>query len=186
MSMVAYARVSTGGQSIEAQLDLLRAENPVRIYQDTISGVKKDRPALVEMLDWVRGGDTVVVTKLDRVARSTRHLLEIVDHLKAKGVEFKVLNMNLDTGTATGKLMLTMLAGIAEFEREMMLERQAEGIAKAKQEGRYTGRKPTARAKTEKVLQLAEQGLTRQDIADRLGIGVASVYRIIKDNKTGS
>jgi len=131
------------------------------------------------MIDYVRDWDTVVITKLDRIARSTKHLLEIVEELQDKGVVFKVLNINLDTSTPTGKLMLTMLSGIAQFEREMMLERQAEGIAKAKSQGRYKGRKPTARAKSDDVIKLADQGVKRRDIAEKLGIGVASVYRIL-------
>lgn len=134
------------------------------------------------MLDYVREGDTVVVCKLDRIAKSTRDLLEIVEQLEGKGVAFRVLNINLDTSTPTGKLMLTMLGAIATFERGMMLERQAEGIARAKAAGKFKGRVPTARRKADKVLELVEQGLTKQTIADELGIGigVASVYRILK------
>jgi len=98
-----------------------------------------------------------------------------------KGVTFKVLNIDLDTSTATGKLMLTMLAGIATFEREMMLERQREGIEQAKQAGAYKGRKPTAKAQSEKALELLGQGKTKQAVADTLKIGVASVYRIAKE-----
>ena len=132
------------------------------------------------MLDFVREGDSVVVCKLDRIARSTRHLLEIVEILQSKGVGFsRVKDINLDTSTPIGKLMLTMLGGIAEFEREMMLERQAEGIARAKSEGRYKGRKPTARAKASEVKRLKAEGLKKQEIADQLGIGIASVYRIL-------
>jgi DNA invertase Pin-like site-specific DNA recombinase len=111
-----------------------------------------------------------------------RHLLEIVEAMDEKGVGFKVLNINLDTSTPTGKLMHTMLGGIAESEREMMLERQAEGVAKAKAAGKYKGRKATARAKANQVQELASQGLTRQKIADQLGIGVASVYRILANS----
>jgi DNA invertase Pin-like site-specific DNA recombinase len=132
------------------------------------------------MLDYVREGDSVVVCKLDRIARSTKHLLDIVDLLTAKGVAFKVLNINLDTSTPTGKLMLTMLGAIATFEREMMLERQKEGIVKAKEQGKYTGRKPTAQATTSEVIELLKTGMTKQAIADKLEIGVASVYRIMK------
>ena len=98
-------------------------------------------------------------------------------------MSFKVLNINLDTATPTGKLMLTMLGAIATFEREMMLERQAEGIALAKQKEKYKGRKPTAREKAPQVIELLDQGLTKQAIADQLGIGVASVCRIIKVRK---
>ena len=175
---VGYARVSTTGQNLDTQLEALRAAGVVRIYQEKISGAKRDRPQLDAMLDYVRQGDVVVATKLDRIARSTADLLEIVGVLEKKGVAFRVLNMNLDTSTPTGKLMLTMLGAIGQFERELMLERQAEGIAKAKAAGRYTGRKPTAKAQAGQVLELLGQGLTKQAVADKLGIGVASVYRI--------
>lgn len=181
--VVGYARVSTLGQNLETQLEQLKQAGVDRTYQEKASGVKEDRPELEALLDYVRQGDSVVITKLDRIARSTKHLLEIVDLLKAKGVTFRVLNMNLDTSTSTGKLMLTMLGAIATFEREMMLERQAEGIAKAKADGKYKGRQPTARAKAPQVLELAKQGLTKQKIADELNIGIASVYRILKESK---
>jgi DNA invertase Pin-like site-specific DNA recombinase len=99
-----------------------------KIFQEKASGARSDRPELSSMLDFVREGDQVVCCKLDRIARSTRHLLEIVEALEGKGGVFKVLSINLDTSTPTGKLMLTMLGGLAKFEWEMMLERQAEGI----------------------------------------------------------
>lgn len=137
------------------------------------------------MLKYVRKEDVVVVTKLDRVARSTRDLLEIVDVLEAKGVAFQVLNINLDTSTATGKLMLSMLASIAEFERALMLERQAEGMAKAKAEGRIKGRPSTARDQAKKILELVSEGKIKQAIADELGVGIASMYRVMREAKEG-
>ena len=185
MALVGYARVSTIGQSLEVQLDQLSQAGVEKVFQEKVSGAKRDRLQLTAMLDYCREGDTVVACKLDRVARSTRDLLEIVEHLEGKGVAFRVLNINLDTGTPTGKLMLTMLGAIATFEREMMLERQAEGIAKAKVAGKFKGRAPTARDKSALVMEMVEQGLTRQAIADQLSIGVASVYRILRDNKAG-
>ena len=124
-------------------------------------------------------GDTLVVTKLDRLARCVPHMWEIIDRLRAKGVALRIVNMGIDTNTPTGKLMLNVLGGVAEFEREMMLERQREGIAKAKAEGKYRGRKPTARAKTDDVKALAADGVSLSEIARRLGIGKASVHRII-------
>ncbi|BBA70210.1 recombinase family protein [Geobacter sulfurreducens] len=183
MATVGYARVSTEDQHLTAQIEQLTAVGCDRIYKEKVSGVKRDRPELTAMLDYVREGDTVVCCKLDRIARSTAHLLEIVEALEKKGVAFKVLNLNLDTTTPTGKLMVTMLGAIATFEREMMLERQKEGIAAAKERGAYAGRKPTARAKSADVLRLMEQGMGKQAIADTLGIGVASVYRILKGHK---
>lgn len=183
VAIIGYARVSTVGQELTAQLELLRTAGCERIYQEKASGVKEDRPELNAMLDYIRESDTVVIAKLDRIARSTKHLLEIVETFKKKKVAFRVLNINLDTSTPTGLLMLTMLGAIATFEREMMLERQAEGIAQAKAAGIYKGRKRTARQKSSEVMQLLAQGLGKQKVADKLNIGVASVYRIINAHK---
>ncbi|MBW4056797.1 MAG: recombinase family protein [Proteobacteria bacterium] len=183
MATIGYARVSTEGQELTAQLEQLQAARVDKVFQEKASGVKQDRPQLTAMLDYVREGDTIVVCKLDRIARSTKHLLEIVEALDARNVSFQVLNINLDTSTPTGKLMLSMLAAIGQFEREMMLERQREGIRLAKDAGAYKGRKPTARAQTTKVLELISQGKTKQAVADELEIGVASVYRIMQAHK---
>jgi DNA invertase Pin-like site-specific DNA recombinase len=183
METIGYARVSTTDQNLDAQLDQLGAAGCERIFQEKASGVKVDRPELAAMLDYVREGDVVIVTKLDRVARSTKHLLEIVETLEKKKVGFKVLNINLDTNTPTGKLMLTMLAGIATFEREMMLERQRECINRLKEAKGYKGRKATAKAKYGEVMELLDQGLGKQAVADKLGIGVASVYRAVKESE---
>lgn len=180
MATIGYARVSTTDQNLEAQLEQLKAAGCGKIYQEKASGVKVDRAELAAMLDYCREGDTVVACKLDRIARSTAHLLTIVDGLEKKGVAFKILNINLDTATPTGKLMLSMLAAIGQFEREMMLERQREGVEIAKKAGKYTGRKPTAKAQGGKVMEMLGQGMTKQAVADTLKIGIASVYRIVK------
>ena len=132
-------------------------------------------------LDFVREGDTLVVTKLDRLARSTRHRNDIVDCLREKGSHLQILDLGIDTATPTGELVLTVIGGIAQFERQMMLERQREGIAKAKAAGKYKGRKPTARAKTQEVLDMRSMGVKATAIARELGIGRASVYRILAD-----
>ncbi|MBW2185159.1 MAG: recombinase family protein [Deltaproteobacteria bacterium] len=179
MAIVGYARVSTREQNLDGQLEQLQDVGCEKIFQEKESGANPERQQLASMLDYVRSGDTVVVTKLDRIARSTKHLLQIVDQLQEDDVTFNVLNIQLDTGTPTGKLMLTMLGAIATFEREMMLERQAEGIHRAKREGRFKGRKPTAMAKAPQVRALIAQGASRQAVATELGIGVASVYRIL-------
>jgi DNA invertase Pin-like site-specific DNA recombinase len=187
MAVIGYARVSTVGQSLDVQREELKKENVDKLYQEKTSGKNSsDRPQLLAMLDYAREGDVVVCCKIDRIARSTRDLLDIVEKLTQKGVAFKVLNINLDTTSPTGKLMLTMLGAIATFEREMMLERQADGIAKAKENGVYKGRKPTALAKSEQVLQLLAAGKTKQHVADKLNIGIASVYRIAKAHKAES
>ncbi|MCW4013879.1 MAG: recombinase family protein [Candidatus Bathyarchaeota archaeon] len=178
---VGYARVSTRDQHIEPQLDKLKAKGVTRLFQEKVSGVDRDRPELNKMLDYVRSGDTLVVTKIDRIARSTKHLLDITELLQNKGVTLKILNINLDTSNPAGKMMLTMLGAIAEFERDLLLERQKDGIEKAKQLGKYTGRKPTARAKSDQVKELLAKGYKKTQVAKELGISVASVYRIISD-----
>lgn len=178
--LIGYARTSTLEQEagLEAQRRELEAVGCERIISEQTSSVGP-RKALEDLLDYVRTGDTIVVTKLDRLARSVPHMWEIITRLQAKGVELRILNMGIDTGTPTGKLMLNVLGGVAQFEREMMLERQREGIAKAKAEGKYKGRKPTARAKADDVLRLHGEGLSMGQIAERLGIGKGSVHRIV-------
>lgn len=132
-------------------------------------------------MEYSREGDTLVVTKLDRLARSVRHLGEIIGQLETKGVGLRILNLGLDTSTATGKLMLNVVGSVAQFEREMMLERQREGIAKAKAEGKYKGRKPIDKEKVEEVLQLLSQGITKREIARRLQVSERSIYRIVSN-----
>ncbi|KLK90969.1 DNA invertase [Microvirga vignae] len=182
--IIGYARTSTTDQKagLEAQERDLRAAGVERLYQEQTSATGP-RKALAEAIDYARHGDTLVVTKLDRLARSVAELVSITKQLEAKGASLRVLNLNLDTETPTGKLMLNMLGSIAQFERELMLERQREGIAKAKGEGKYKGRKPTARAKADEVMRLAETGLSREQIAKELGIGVASVYRVLASTR---
>ena len=142
-----------------------------------------ERPELEAALGFVREGDTFVVSKLDRLARSVQHLWKIVERLDAKQVYLRILNLGIDTSTATGRLVLTVLGGIAEFERSMMLERQREGIARAKAEGKYKGRAPTARWRSDEVLYLRKQGMGATEIAKAVGIARASVYRIFQDAK---
>jgi DNA invertase Pin-like site-specific DNA recombinase len=129
------------------------------------------RQQLDAALDFVRKGDVFTVTKLDRLARSVQHLLQIVERLTAKGLCLRILTGGemMDTATATGKMMLTVLGAIAEFERAMMLERQREGIAKAKSEGKYKGRAPTAQRQASDLLRLAAEGVGAVEIARRLG-----------------
>jgi DNA invertase Pin-like site-specific DNA recombinase len=149
-----------------------------KIFLEQVSSVAR-RPQLEAALDFIREGDTLVVTKLDRLARSIAHLAEIIALVDAKGAHLQVLTLGMDTGTATGRLMFNVIGSVAQFEREMMLERQREGIAKAKAEGKYKGRKATARAKVAEVKALADQGIGATEIAKRLGIGRASVYRVL-------
>ncbi len=177
MATVGYARVSSVGQSLDAQNEALKHCD--KLFVEKASAKDRDRPVLEKALDYVREGDTLICTRLDRIARSTGDLLSIVDQLEAKGVRFKLLQMDLDTSTATGKLILTTLGAIATFERELMLERQAEGIARAKAEGKYKGRRPTAMEKRPDVLRLQGEGFNPTQISKRLGVSRSSVYRAL-------
>lgn len=179
--IVGYARTSTVEQvtGFEAQDRDLKAIGAERVFAEQVSSVGS-RPELEAALGFVRQGDVFVVTKLDRLARSVANLLAIVARLQAKGVALRILNLGLDTSTPTGKLMLTVMGGVAEFERAMMLERQREGIAKAKGEGRYKGRKPTARAKAGEVRELKAAGKSMREIAEALSISLGSVHGVLK------
>jgi DNA invertase Pin-like site-specific DNA recombinase len=180
--LIGYARTSTLDQksSIGAQLRELKEAGCEKVFSEQVSSVDvARREQLALALDFIREGDTLAVAKLDRLARSVAHLLAIVDQLNAKGASLRILNLGIDTSTPTGKLMLTMLGGIAQFEREIMLERQREGISKARALGKYKGRKATARAKQAEVRDLKAEGLGATEIARRLGLGRASVYRML-------
>ena len=185
--LVGYARTSTCEQQAEldAQVRDLKAAGYEEIFSEQVSAVAQ-RDRLREALRFVRRGDTLVACKPDRLARSTTDLLRIVDDFDRRGVGLIMLSMGgqrIDTRSPTGKLMITMLAAIAEFERGLLLERQREGVAKAKQDGKYKGRQPTARAKAAEVIKFDAEGLQRTEIARRTGIGVASVYRVLADAK---
>lgn len=183
--IVGYARTSTTDQKagLEAQERDLRAAGCERLFVEQVSSVDVvAREQLTQALDYVRDGDTLVVTKLDRLARSVAHLVDISGKIKAKGASLRILDLAIDTSTATGELMLNMVGAIAQFERSIMLERQREGIAKAKAAGKYRGRQPTARARSSEVLDLKAAGVDVAEIVRRTGLGRASVYRIIQAN----
>ena len=184
-----YARISTAEQpaGLEGQVRDLKAAGCGRVWSEQVSGGAK-RLELEVALDFVRQGDVLVVTKPDRLARSTRDLVGIVDRLKAKGAGLVILTMGgmgeLNTSSPTGELMMTMLAAIAAFELQLTLDRRREGIAKAKSEGRYKGRAPTAQRQTADVLQLEADGLGPTAIAERLSMSRRSVYRILNAAKS--
>jgi DNA invertase Pin-like site-specific DNA recombinase len=179
MAWVGYARVSSVGQSLDIQLEQLRQAGCDKVFAEKRSGRStKDREELESALGYVREGDVFVVTRLDRLARSITDLRQIVDRLSAKGVQFKALQQaTMDTTRSDGKLLLNILASFAEFEADIRKERQADGIAKAKADGVYKGRKPSI--SSAEIEALLSQGLGATDVAKRLGIGRASVYRLI-------
>lgn len=182
--LIGYARTSTLEQiaGLEAQRESLRSIGCERVYEEQTSSVAT-REALKEALNFCRDGDTLVVTRLDRLARSVKHLGDLIEQLEAKKVGLRILNMSLDTSHATGKLMLNVLASVAQFERELMLERQREGIAKAKADGKYKGRPKKLHKLVGKVLDLEAQGATKREIAELLEISERSVYRLLNGEK---
>lgn len=182
--IIGYARVSTTEQlaGYEAQLVSLNNEGCERIFKEQVSAVKF-RAELEAAITYVREGDIFVVTKLCRLARSTQHLLEVVERLKAKGVGLKILNLGLNTSTPTGMLMLTLLGAISEFERSSLhVGRQRDGVQVAKLAGKYHGRQPTARAKTDQDFAITCNG-SRKEVAEIVGVGVALVYRVIAGSR---
>jgi DNA invertase Pin-like site-specific DNA recombinase len=177
---IGYARTSTVDQvaGVEAQIAELRAAGCEELFHEQVSSVAS-RPEFERAMKYVRNGDTLVVTKVDRLARSMRDLSEIVDKLRAKGAHLKVLGTDIDTASATGSLLLNLLGSFAEFERRIMLERQRVGIERARAEKKYKGRKPLAADKVAAVKSMHEQGHRPTDIARRVGVGRTSVYRIV-------
>lgn len=178
-----YARVSTEEQDLSIQVEALKTAGCSDIFKEKRSGTTRKRPKLDECLRHLRKGDTLVVTRIDRLARSLRDLQNMVHDLKERGIALRATEQPIDTSNAAGKAFLDMLGVFAEFETNMRHERQMEGVAKAKAAGKYKGRKPTARAKADDIRKLASEGKTRQVIADELNIGVASVYRVLASSK---
>lgn len=138
--IIGYVRVSTAEQSEERQIRALTEQGAEKIFAEKLSAKTMHRPKLIEMMEFARDGDVVIVSEFSRLARSTKDLLDIIDRLRGKGVDVKSLSESLDTTTPTGELMLTLLGAIATFERRIMLQRQREGIQIAKEQGKYRGR----------------------------------------------
>lgn len=181
MTVYGYARVSTIDQDLTIQQEALKAAGCGHIRSEKVSGTStQGRDELRVLLDFVQKGDELVITRIDRLARSVKDLQEIVAELRDKGVGLRATEQPIDTSTAAGKCFLDMLGVFAEFETNLRKERQMEGIRKAQSEGRYKGRRPTIDA--DKVRELKEQGLGASAIAKELGIGRASVYRVLNSS----
>jgi DNA invertase Pin-like site-specific DNA recombinase len=179
-SIIGYARVSSTEQDLAVQEEQLRKAGCTVIRSEKRSGTAiKGRTELQTILDFIHAGDVLVVTKLDRLARSVADLSRIVGTLKEKGASLRVLNAHIDTATASGRAFLNMLGTFAEFETDIRRERQMEGIAKAKAAGIYKGRPPSIDPAV--VKRLKEEGARPSDIAKELGIGRASVYRVLRE-----
>jgi DNA invertase Pin-like site-specific DNA recombinase len=180
-AVVGYARVSSLQQDHASQVERLKAAGATKVFSEKRSGLDGERPELARCLDYVREGDTLVVTKLDRLARSTADLYRIVSGLTEKGVAFKVLDdAAVDTSSRTGKLVMGILALIAEFETEIRRERQMEGIARAKAEGRSGGRPRLVTADVELAMRkLRNEGVSIRGIAAQVGFSKATVQKVL-------
>lgn len=182
---IGYARVSTRDQNLNLQIDALRQAGCEKIFEEKISAGKEKRPELDKMLETLRKGDIVVIYKLDRLGRSIKHLLELVDTFKNKGVELISISDNIDTSTPQGKLVFNIFASIAEFERELIRERTMAGLQAARKRGRVGGRPKGLSAKAKRIALIAEklyqeQSLSVNEIAKSLGICKATLYKYLK------
>lgn len=181
MSHVGYARVSSTGQSLDVQMGKLKQAGCSRIYHEKKSGLTTKRPEFKECMNYLREGDTLVITRLDRLARSVIHLAEIAKRFQNESINLVVLDQKIDTCTSTGRLMFNMLASIAEFENDLRLERQAEGIVKAKERGVKFGRPAKlTNALREDIYLRRMSGATVGQLAKEFNFGEATIYRVLK------
>jgi len=180
MKMIGYARVSTSGQTLDAQLEQLKAHGCDQVFKETISGARSDRPELRKALADLSESDVLVVTRLDRLARSTRDLLDIVHTVETRGARLKALADSwADTTTPTGKLILTVLGGLAEFERSLIRERTSEGRERARKAGRHLGRPfKLTPYQRDQALKMRREGLDNAEIARVLGVSRSTISRI--------
>ena len=179
--LIGYARVSTRDQKAHLQLDALREAGCEKIFEETASGARRDRPELNAALEFMRAGDTLVVWKLDRLARSTRQLLETVELLSKQQMGFKTVTQDIDTTNAGGRLIFTVFGAIAEFEREIIRERTRAGLDAARSRGRKGGRPRSLSDKDLKQARalLTDPEITVEDIARRFGVGPSTLYRYL-------
>lgn len=178
MATIGYARVSSVGQSLDVQLDKLKGCD--KVFEEKQSGTSNKRPRLKACLEYAREGDTLIVTRLDRLARSTLHLCQIADELERKGVNLKVIDQNIDTSDATGRLLFNMLGAIAQFETEIRAERQMDGIQKAKERGVQFGRqKQLSLTEIKELKAKRKQGVLIKTLMKDYGLSKASVYRYL-------
>ena len=178
---IGYARVSTDGQNLDLQLDALRDAGCTKIFQDVISGSRSDRPELEQALDYLRPGDTFVVWRLDRLGRSVKHLIEVVNDLQERGVGLTSLQEDIDTSSPSGKLVFHIFGALSEFERDLLRERTKAGLDAARRRGRVGGRKtvmtPNKLATARKLYEDPDNVMTMKEIAETVGISRSTLYR---------
>lgn len=181
---IGYARVSTLDQNLERQLDLLRQYGVDHIFQEKMSGTKRDRPELNKMLSHVTAGDTIVVESLSRLGRSTKDLIELVELLGQKQVQLVSLKESIDTSTPTGKLLFTLMSAMAQFERDVIAERTQEGLKAARARGRKGGRPRCDSRKLQQAVKLYDAGQhSVKEIEELTGIKKATLYRALQDRR---
>lgn len=181
---IGYGRVSTTDQDAHAQVLRLEAAGCVRTFTETISSRVKDRPQLAACLDYLRPGDALVAVRLDRLARSTRELLELAQGLEHRGIDLVVLDQQIDTRTPAGRLLFTMLAAIGEFERDLIRERTMDGLARARAEGKTGGRRASITGqRAQLVRRLAAEGQSVRSIAAAIEASPSAVHRLLSDRK---
>ena len=183
--IIGYARVSTQEQKLDRQIDALQARGCERIYQEKITGTKADRPEYQKMLDALRPGDTLVIDSFSRLSRSTKDLLDVVERLNNLGVNIVSLKEQLDTTTATGRMMLTMLSALSQFERDLIAERTADGLKAARARGRMGGRPKAGseKVKAQAIAMYKAIALTNGEIAEKCGVSIATLNRWIREHK---
>ena len=177
---IGYARVSTRDQNLDLQTAALDKAGCTRIFEETMSGAKRERPELEKTLDHLRAGDTLVVWKLDRLGRSVKDLVELVGELEKRGVHFQSVTDNIDTSTPAGRFFFHVMASLAQMERELLIERTRAGLDAAKSQGRVGGRKRAmTQSKLESAKKLLAAGAAPRDVAADLGVSLATLYRWI-------
>jgi DNA invertase Pin-like site-specific DNA recombinase len=185
MTIYGYARVSSSEQNTAAQVIEIKAKyEDAVIIEEKASGKSLDRPRLQELLSKVVSGDKIVVRELSRLGRTQAELMQLIEHYQSLGVEFEILNIGVDTSSVSGKMILGILASVAQMERELLLERQALGIAQAKAAGRYKGKQqsPETLRKCKSAMEDVAKGLSKEKAAKANGVGIATLYRYIKAN----
>ena len=183
--LVGYARVSSLEQNLDIQVEKLEGEGCAKIYQEKLSGVDSKRPELAKCLDYVREGDTLIITRLDRLARSVLHLNQISQLLQEKKVEFKVIDQHIDTTTSLGRLMFNILGAFAEFENEIRKERQMDGILKAKKRGvQFGGQFKLTLDEVEELKRKRENGMLIRELMVEYNLSKATVYRYLNSKST--
>ena len=183
MAKVGYARVSSVGQSLDVQREKLTGCN--KLFEEKRSGTTDARPQLKQCLDYVRDGDQLIVTRIDRLARSTLHLCQIAEALREKGVDLVVIDQNIDTSDATGRLLFNMLGAIGQFETEIRAERQMDGIKKAKDRGVQFGKRPAlTNEQIEDLREKRESGTLIKNLMAEYSLSKATIYRYLSENET--